>query len=116
MVCVFCHCIRSLIQKLIFLLNSSDLTTLSDKGIRSYWVTKNMSSIDGIPGLAKAPNSDMAKDKTVWDVSGKKKYKSDEAMTNRRSTQSVDKSFLLGLGVGAVAMGLFSWARIGMKA
>ncbi|THU80579.1 hypothetical protein K435DRAFT_785377 [Dendrothele bispora CBS 962.96] len=101
--------------------NSTTGTQVSEKGIRAYWLNNNMASIDGIPGLDTAPNSEMAREKEVWGFSGKRVYKSDKAMVEKSHNRGlgmgghgvvVDKSFLVGFGMGAVVVGLVGWAQI----
>lgn len=82
----------------------ADTPPLPEKGLKSYWKTYNVKSIDGLPGLQDAFRSlttfDEKTTRRDWD-------KDDESLQKPMPPAAPDLKILFGFALGVVMSGLY---------
>jgi hypothetical protein len=74
---------------------------MDQKGLRAYWIRKNLRSVDGLPGLLTAPDSKVTP-VSVFDKEGPRP-KLHRPSSRDRSALSISATFTIGFALGALA-------------
>jgi hypothetical protein len=77
-------------------------TEIHPKGLKAYWVLKNLSSVDGLPGLLTAPDSAKVTRPSAFDKEGPRPKLHRLSSRNADMLSTTGAALAVGFAIGAL--------------